>query len=87
MGGLPAEYGNAFSGVFDMQFRNGNLYTREHTFRAGILGLDIATEGPIQKGKSSHLANFRYSTLGILNAMGVYLVGPRNGNNFQDFFI
>ncbi len=85
MGGLPAEYGNAFSGVFDMQFRNGNLYTREHTFRAGILGLDIATEGPIQKGKSSYLANFRYSTLGILNAMGVYLVGPRNGNNFQDF--
>ncbi|MBK8848765.1 MAG: carboxypeptidase-like regulatory domain-containing protein [Saprospiraceae bacterium] len=85
MGAFPAEYGNAFSGVFDMQFRNGNLYTREHTLRAGILGLDIATEGPIQKGKSSYLANFRYSTLGILNAMGVYLVGPRTGNNFQDF--
>ena len=85
MGAFPAEYGNAFSGVFDMQFRNGNLFQKEHTLRAGILGLDIATEGPIQKGKSSYLANFRYSTLGILNAMGVYLVGPRTGNNFQDF--
>ncbi|MBK8702045.1 MAG: carboxypeptidase-like regulatory domain-containing protein [Saprospiraceae bacterium] len=85
VGAFPAEYGNSFSGVFDMRFRNGNLYQREHTLRAGILGLDLATEGPIKEGKSSYLANFRYSTLGILNAMGLYLVGPRTGNNFQDF--
>lgn len=85
VGAFPAEYGNAFSGVFDMNFRNGNLYNRENTFRAGLLGLDLATEGPIKEGKSSYLANFRYSTLGILNSMGLYLVGPRTSNNFQDF--
>jgi hypothetical protein len=84
-GAFPAEYGNAFSGVFDMRFRNGNMYQREHTFRAGLLGLDLATEGPIKEGKSSYLANFRYSTLGILNAAGIHLVGPRTDNNFQDF--
>jgi len=84
-GAFPAEYGNAFSGVFDMRFRNGNMFKREHTFRAGLLGLDLATEGPIKEGKSSYLANFRYSTLGILNAAGIHLVGPRTDNNFQDF--
>lgn len=85
VGAFPAEYGNAFAGVFDMRFRNGNMYQREHTFRAGLLGLDLATEGPIKEGKSSYLMNFRYSTLGILNAAGLYLVGPRTDNNFQDF--
>lgn len=85
VGAFPAEYGNAFSGVFDMRFRNGNMHRQEHTFRAGILGLDLATEGPIVKNKTSYLANFRYSTLGILNAMGIHLVGPRTDNNFQDF--
>ncbi|NJN78837.1 MAG: TonB-dependent receptor [Saprospiraceae bacterium] len=84
VGAFPAEYGNAFSGVFDMNFRNGNMYNREHTFKAGLLGLDIASEGPIKKEKSSYLANFRYSTLGILNKMGIYLVGPRTDNNFYD---
>ncbi len=84
VGAFPAEYGNAFSGVFDMNFRNGNMYNREHTFKAGLLGLDIASEGPIKKEKSSYLANFRYSTLGILNQMGIHLVGPRTDNNFYD---
>lgn len=84
-GAFPAEYGNAFAGVFDMRFRNGNMFKREHTFRAGLLGLDLATEGPIKEGQSSYLANFRYSTLGILNSMGLHLVGPRTDNNFQDF--
>ena len=83
-GAFPAEYGNAFAGVFDMKFRHGDLYERQYTFRAGLLGLDVATEGPIAEGKSSYLANFRYSTLGILNSMGLYLVGPRTDNNFQD---
>lgn len=83
-GAFPAEYGDAISGVFDMRFRKGNMQQRQHTFRAGLLGLDFATEGPIVKGKSSYLTNFRYSTLGILNQMGIYLISPRNDNNFYD---
>lgn len=83
-GAFSAEYGNALSGVFDMHFRVGNKQERQHTFRAGVLGLDIGTEGPIKKGKSSYVANFRYSTLGILNAVGIFLVGPRIANNFYD---
>ncbi len=83
-GAFSAEYGSAFSGVFDMHFRVGNKQERQHTFRAGVLGLDLATEGPIVKGKSSYVANYRYSTLGILNAAGIYLVGPRIANSFSD---
>lgn len=82
---FPAEYGNATSGVFDIKFRKGNASERQHTFRAGLLGLDYSTEGPINKETgSSYLLNYRYSTLGILNQLGLHLVGPRVDNTFQD---
>ena len=83
-GAFPAEYGNALAGVFDMQFRRGDMLNRQYTFRAGILGLDFAAEGPIKKTESSYLVNYRYSTLGILNELGIHLVGPRISNTFQD---
>lgn len=83
-GAFAAEYGNALSGVFDMKFRKGNAEKREYTFRFGLLGIDVATEGPIAKGRSSYLVNYRYSTLGLLNTMGFRLVGPRVANTFQD---
>ena len=83
-GAFAAEYGNAFSGVFDMRFRKGNKANREYTFKAGVVGLDFSTEGPIQKGQSSYLLNYRYSTLGILNSMGIYVVRENVANSFQD---
>lgn len=84
-GAFPAMYGNALSGVFDIKFRIGNMEKREYTVRAGMLGLDFATEGPIKKGKSSYLFNYRYSTLGILDAFDIRLVSERESNRFQDF--
>ncbi len=83
-GGFAAEYGNALSGAFDMNFRSGNFQKREERAKIGILGLDFAIEGPIKKGFSSYLVNCRYSTLGLLNRMGFYLVGERVINDFQD---
>ncbi len=84
-GAFPAEYGNAVSGVFDIKFRNGNKEKTQYSFRAGLLGLDVSSEGPFQKGKnSSYLFNYRYSTLGLLNDIGVHLVGERVNNVFQD---
>ncbi|MCB0641661.1 MAG: carboxypeptidase-like regulatory domain-containing protein, partial [Phaeodactylibacter sp.] len=84
-GAFAPEYGNAFSGVFDVRFRKGNNQTREYTFKAGILGLDFATEGPFKQGGASYSMNYRYSTLGILNSIGLHLVGERIDNTFQDF--
>lgn len=84
-GAFPAEYGNAYSGVFDVHFRKGNPEKHEYTFRAGMLGLDFSTEGPFKKGgDATYLINYRYSTLGILNKMGIHLVGERVDNTFQD---
>lgn len=84
-GAFPAEYGNAYSGVFDMHFRKGNPEKREYSFRAGMLGLDFSTEGPFRAGSNAtYLVNYRYSTLGILNKLGLHLVGERVDNTFQD---
>ena len=69
-GAFPAQYGNAFSGVFDINLRKGNNTKRESTLQAGVLGLDFATEGPFKKGKeSSYLLNYRYSTLGLVSML------------------
>lgn len=83
-GGFAAEYGNALSGVFDMRNRRGNMVEREHSIKIGLVGLGVSTEGPIKKGQSSYLVNYRYSTLGILNAMGLYVVRENVANTFQD---
>jgi len=76
-GAFSPEYGNALSGVFDLKMRKGNEQKREHTFRAGVLGIDLATEGPLtnktkgSENRGSYLVNYRYSTLSILDKMGV----------------
>ncbi len=75
-GAFPAEYGNAFSGVFDVRMRNGNNEKREYSVQAGLIGIDLAAEGPIRKGSNaSYLANYRYSTLSMLNNIGIKVVG------------
>jgi len=67
-GAFPAEYGNALSGVFDINLRNGNSEKREYAFQFGFLGTDLALEGPFSKNyKGSYLVNYRYSTLTVLN--------------------
>lgn len=70
-GAFPAEYGNAVSGVFDMKLRNGNNQKNENTIQVGIMGIDIASEGPLSKNhKASYIFNYRYSTTGLLNLDG-----------------
>ena len=83
-GGMAAEYGNALSGAFDIHFKKGNMNEREYRTKISLLGLDFATEGPIKKGRSSYIVNYRYSTLGLLNKMGFHLIGERVANDFQD---
>jgi hypothetical protein len=66
-GAFPAEYGNALSGVFDMQMRNGNNQKKQNTFQVGLMGIDLASEGPLNKNyNSSYLFNYRYSLTGLV---------------------
>lgn len=83
-GAFAAEYGDAYSGVFDLHFRKGNPNNYDFMARIGMIGLDFAAEGPIKKGKSSFLFNYRYSTLGIMNLFGLYVVRDNVSNAFQD---
>lgn len=69
-GAFPAEYSNALSGVFDMNLRTGNNQERENMVQLGLIGIDVASEGPFKKGSnSSYIFNYRYSTLGLLSSI------------------
>jgi hypothetical protein len=82
-GAFAAEYGNALSGVFDLRLRKGNNEKREYTMQLGILGADIAAEGPFKAGyNGSYLINYRYSTLNLLGKIGVPMGDAIT--NFQD---
>lgn len=71
-GAFAPEYGNALSGVFDTRFRNGNNQTSERSFSIGVLGTDITLEGPFsQNYNGSYLVNYRYSTLELMDKMGI----------------
>lgn len=82
-GAFAAEYGNALSGVFDLKLRKGNNEKKEYALQAGLLGLNAAAEGPLSAShKGSWLVNYRYSTLSLLNNMGLDLA--EGTTNFQD---
>lgn len=83
-GYLPVQYGNALSGVMDMSLRPGNKDKFEFIGQASLIGLDVAAEGPLdKKKKTSFLANYRYSTVGLLSSIGVNFGDEKI--NFQDF--
>lgn len=82
-GAFPAEYGNALSGVFDMSLRNGNSDVREYTFQTGLMGIDLAAEGPFpQLENASYLVNYRYSAIGLLTDLQV--IDTEQNPRYQD---
>jgi hypothetical protein len=83
-GAFPAQYGNALSGVFDLNMRNGNNQKYEHLFQVGFNGFEAGTEGPFNKNhKSSYIANFRYSTLQAMS--GIIDLGTTGIPEYKDF--
>jgi hypothetical protein len=74
-GAFPAEYGNALSGVFDMQLRHGNNQNYEHTAQVGTLGVEFASEGPFKKDGQAPLFNYRYATMALASDIFPGLLG------------
>jgi hypothetical protein len=69
---FTADYGNALSGVFDLKLRSGNADKREYLAQVGFNGFEAGIEGPFKKGSNaSYLANYRYSMLAVVNALGI----------------
>jgi hypothetical protein len=70
-GAFPAEYGNAFSGVFDLKLRRGNNQKHEFMGQLSVVGVEASAEGPFKKNGASYRFNFRYSTLELLLKSGL----------------
>lgn len=71
-GAFSPEFGDVLSGVYDINLRAGNNEKYESIFGFGILGTDITVEGPFKKGyEGSFLANYRYSTVGLVSKLGI----------------
>lgn len=69
---FPAQYGNALSGVFDIRLRDGNRNKSEFLAQVGFNGFELGAEGPLGKNKrTSYVINYRYSTLGVFQKMGI----------------
>ncbi len=83
-GAFSGEYGNALSGVFDIRMRNGNRDRHEHTAQIGVFGLELMSEGPINKKKgSTYLAAYRYSTFAAFEAID-FKLGTDAVPQYQD---
>lgn len=80
-GAFPAEYGNATSAVFDVQFRTGNTDQHEYTAQVSAFsGLELMAEGPISRERgSSYVASYRYGIASLA------ATGTSATPYFQDF--
>ncbi len=84
-GAFPSEYGNALSGVFDLQMRNGNNENYEFVAQVGFNGFELGAEGPLSKNsKASFLINYRYSTLAVFDAIGIDAFTGSSVPQYQD---
>lgn len=84
-GAWASEYGNALSGVFDLQLREGNSDNYEHLFQVGVNGFELGSEGPFKKGgRASYMFNYRYSTLGVFQLLGIDLGTGTSIPEYQD---
>jgi hypothetical protein len=78
-GAFPAEFGNAFSGVMDLNLRKGNSEHREYAFQTGMIGAEISMEGPFsRKSDASYLINARYTNFKILSNLNLIDLGEIN---------
>ncbi|HMR82547.1 MAG TPA: carboxypeptidase-like regulatory domain-containing protein [Niabella sp.] len=84
-GAFPAQFGNALSGVFDLNLKNGTIEKTEITAEIGFSGLEAGIEGPIsKKRKASYMLNYRYSTLGIMKLIGLNFGTGNTTPYYQD---
>lgn len=78
-GAFPAEFGNAYSGVMDLNLRRGNTDNREYAFQTGMIGAEFAAEGPFtKKSEASYLVNARYTNFKLLSDLDLIDLGETN---------
>lgn len=71
-GAFPAEYGNAYSGVMDLNLRTGNTSKHEYSLGISVVGAEASAEGPFNKTSgNSWFGNFRYANFDFLTKYGI----------------
>ena len=69
-GAFPSIYGNALSGVFDLNLRKGNKDKFEGMFGVSFNGFEGGLEGPLAKTGGSFFVNYRYSVIDLISRLG-----------------
>ena len=62
---MPAHYQETFSGVFDINMRNGNNQKYEFGAQLGLYGAELMAEGPFKKGGASFAIAGRYGIFSL----------------------
>lgn len=76
-GAMPAQYGNASAGAFDLSMRKGNSEKFEYLVQMGTGGLEAGIEGPFSKKQnSSFMINYRYAFLELFDKIGIKFNTP-----------
>jgi hypothetical protein len=84
-GAFPAEFGNALSGAFDLEIRNGNKDKYEFIGQIGFNGFELAAEGPFSKNyDGSFILSYRYSTLAVMDNIGLSALTGSSVPQYQD---
>jgi hypothetical protein len=82
-GAFSSEYGDVLSGIYDVKLRSGNNEKFEATGGIGLMGTELTLEGPFKKGYAgSYLFNYRYSSITLINKIGV--IDVPGVVNYQD---
>jgi len=82
-GAFSSEYGDVLSGIYDVKLRSGNNEKFEATAGIGLMGTELTLEGPFKKGYAgSYLFNYRYSSISLINDIG--LINVPGVVNYQD---
>jgi hypothetical protein len=82
-GAFSSEYGDVISCVYDVKLRTGNNEKFEATGGIGLMGTELTLEGPFKKGYAgSYLFNYRYSSVSLINDIG--LIDVPGVVNYQD---
>ncbi|MBX2901243.1 MAG: TonB-dependent receptor [Cyclobacteriaceae bacterium] len=82
---FPAQYGNALACVFDIRLKDGNNKKTEKVAQIGFNGFEFGLEGPFsKKSLSSFIVNYRYSTLGLFQKLGIEFGTGGNTPIYQD---
>jgi hypothetical protein len=82
-GAMPAHYGNAYAGVFDVNLRKGNNEKFEFLGQINLYGAEAVVEGPFKKGGASFVVGYRYSIFSLLNLIGLE-IGTNAVPEYQD---